>query len=97
MRTNKETHQSTARKSSIVKIFSKLYLEAATERPSLKLVFLKCWQQKQLFPGTAIFKEHLSLAATVYYLSVLNKNLQRSSILQIILLILLKTRNQGRT
>ena len=54
MRTNKETHRSIARKSFIVKIFSKLYLEAATERCSLKLVFLKCWQQKQLFSGTAI-------------------------------------------
>ena len=75
MRTNKETHQSIAGKSFIVKIFSKLYLEAATKRCSLKLVFLKCWQQKQLFSGKAILKEHVSLAATVYYLNVLNKNL----------------------
>ena len=56
-------------------MFSKPYLEVTTKRYSLKLVFLKCWQQKQLFSGTAIFKEYLSLAATVYYLSDLNQNL----------------------
>ena len=94
MRTNKETRRSIARKSFILKIFSKIYLEAATKRCSLKLVFLTCWQQ--LFSGTAIFKEHLLLAATVYYLSILNQNLQCLRILQIILLILLKTPNQGR-
>ena len=33
-------------------------------------MFLKCWQQKQRFSGTTVFKEDLSLAATVYYLSV---------------------------
>ena len=60
MRTNKETHRSIARKSFIVKILLRLYLEAATQRCSLKLVFLKCWQQKQLFSGKAILKEHLS-------------------------------------
>ena len=53
-------------------------------------MFLKCWQQKQLFSGTAIFKEHLSLAATLYYLSVLNQNLYCLRILQIIVKILLK-------
>ena len=91
MKTNKETHRSIARKSFIFKIFSKLYLEAATKRCSLKLVFLKCWQQKQLFSGTTIFKEHLSLAATLYYLGALNQYLLRIlRILQIILLILLK-------
>ena len=94
MRTNKETRRSIARKSFILKIFSKIYLEAATKRCSLKLVFLKCWQQ--LFSGTAIFREHLPLAATVYYLSILSQNLQCSRILRIILLILLKTPNQGR-
>ena len=57
MRTNKETHRSIGGKLFIVKIFSKLYLEAATKRFSLKLVFLKCWQQKQLFSGTAILKK----------------------------------------
>ena len=40
--------------------------------------------------GTTIFKEKLSLAATLYYLSALNKNLQCLRILQIILIILLK-------
>ena len=91
MKTNKETHWSIACKLFILKIFWKLYLEAATKSCSLKLVFLKCWQQKQLFSGTTIFKEHLSLAATLYYLGVLNQYLLRIlRILQIILLILLK-------
>ena len=91
MKTNKETRRSIARKSFLLKIFSKLYLAAATKRCSLKLVFLKCWQQKQLFSGTTIFKEHLSLAATLYYLGALNQYLLRIlRILQIILLILLK-------
>ena len=58
-------------------------------------MFLKCWQHRQLFSGAAIFKEYLSLAATVYYLSDLNQNLWCLRILQIILLILLKTPNQG--
>ena len=75
VRTNKETHRSIACKSFIVEIFSKLYLEAATKMCSLKLVFLKYWQQKQLFSRIAICKEHLSLAATVYFLGVLNQNL----------------------
>ena len=91
MKRNKETRRSIVRKSLILKIFSKLYLEAATKRYSLKLVFLRCSQQKQLFSGTTIFKEHLSLAATLYYLGVLNQYLLRIlRILQIILLILLK-------
>ena len=40
VRTNKETHRSIARQLFMVKIFSKLYLEAATKRYSLKLMFL---------------------------------------------------------
>ena len=75
MRTNRETCRSIARNLFILKIFSKLYLEAAAERRFLKLVFLKGWQHEQLFSGTAIFKEHLSLAATVNYLSDLSQNL----------------------
>ena len=66
MKTNKETRRSIARKSFLLKIFSKLYLAAATIRSSLKLVFRKCWQQKQLYSGTTIFKEHLLPAATLY-------------------------------
>ena len=58
-------------------------------------MFLKCWQHRQLFSGAAIFKEYLSLAATVCYLSDLNQNLWCLRILQIILLILLKTPNRG--
>ena len=90
MKTNKETRWSIARKLSILKKFSKPYLEAATKKCSLKLVFLKCCQKKQVFSGTTIFKEHLSLAATLYYLSVLNQNLYCLRILQIIVKILLK-------
>ena len=92
MRTKKETRRSIAPKSFILKMFSKLYLEAATESCSLKLLFLKCWQHNQLSWGTAILKEHLLLATTVYYLS---QNLECLRILQIILLILLKTPNRG--
>ena len=66
MKTNKETRRSIPRKPLLLKIFSKLYLEAATKRCSLKLVFLKCWQQKQLYSGITSFKEHLLLATTPY-------------------------------
>ena len=42
VRINEETRRSIARKSFILKIFSKIHLEAATKRCSLKLVVLKC-------------------------------------------------------
>ena len=32
----------------------------------MQLVFLKCWQQKQLYSGITSFKEHLLLATTPY-------------------------------
>ena len=90
MRTNKETHRSIARKSFIVKIFSKLYLEAATKMCSLKLVFLRtpltgCYYIlfKCLEPESLLFENIINLSADciknaqsrTYFKCIFNSNI----------------------
>ena len=66
------------------------------------MMFLKIGVPKMLATETAIFRKScfertpLTFHLSLYYLSLLNQNLQCLRILQIILLILLKTPNQGR-
>ena len=74
VKTNKETRQSIARKSFLLKIFSKLYLEAPW-------VFFEIDVPNMLATETAIFrttifKEHLLLAAAA---TLHNKGLYSSS------------------